>query len=108
MRKILLALTIVSLTVAACKTSKKTTKNDEAMAEALVSDLEEAEYAIDTSAIEYDEGWEVTEPADEPEMPYKPSRTRLIDIIHTKLDVKFDYEKQYMYGKNRTTGGHNS
>lgn len=99
MRKILLALTIVSLTVAACKTSKKTTKNDEATADALVSDFEEAEYALDTNAIEYDEGWEVTPPEEEPEVPYKASRTRTIDIIHTKLDVKFDYEKQHMYGK---------
>lgn len=100
MRKILLAFTIGALTIAACKTSKKSTKNDEAMAETLVSDYEEAtDYPLDTTAINYDEGWEVTPEDIEPDAPYQASRTRVIDIIHTKLDVKFDYEKQHLYGK---------
>lgn len=36
---------------------------------------------------------------DVPLLPYKASRTLEIDIIHTKLDVRFDWEKQYLYGK---------
>ncbi|MBC7390217.1 MAG: M1 family metallopeptidase [Opitutaceae bacterium] len=31
--------------------------------------------------------------------PYSPSRTLKNDLIHTKLDVRFDWEKQYLYGE---------
>jgi aminopeptidase N len=34
---------------------------------------------------------------------YQASATRLSDIIHTKLDVSFDWIKQYMYGKATIT-----
>ncbi|HTL81321.1 MAG TPA: M1 family metallopeptidase [Bacteroidia bacterium] len=30
---------------------------------------------------------------------YNPSATRLSDLLHTKLDVRFDWKKRYMYGK---------
>lgn len=30
---------------------------------------------------------------------YNPSRTLFNDLIHTKLDVRFDWDKQYLYGK---------
>ncbi|MFN3403718.1 MAG: M1 family metallopeptidase [Cytophagaceae bacterium] len=30
--------------------------------------------------------------------PYNPSRTLNFDLIHTKLDVKFDWERQYLNG----------
>jgi aminopeptidase N len=42
-----------------------------------------------------------------PESPeltvYQGSATRINDIIHTKLDVSFDWTKQYMYGKATIT-----
>ncbi len=31
--------------------------------------------------------------------PYKPERTKKFSLVHTKLDVRFDWEKQYLYGK---------
>lgn len=31
--------------------------------------------------------------------PYRPSATRKHDLIHTTLDVKFNWEKQYLYGE---------
>ncbi len=34
---------------------------------------------------------------------YQASTTRLSDILHTKLDVSFDWTKQYMYGKATIT-----
>ncbi len=34
---------------------------------------------------------------------YQASATRLTDIIHTKLEVSFDFAKQYMYGKATIT-----
>lgn len=34
-----------------------------------------------------------------PRQPYKPSVKRVVDLYHTKLEVKFDWEKQYLCGK---------
>jgi aminopeptidase N len=40
----------------------------------------------------------------DPVLPvYQASATRLNDIIHTKLEVSFDWSKQYMYGKATLT-----
>ncbi len=36
-------------------------------------------------------------------MHYQPSATRVTDIIHTKLEVNFDWAKQWMYGKATIT-----
>src|SRR5213592_2458531 len=30
---------------------------------------------------------------------YRESSPRINDLVHTKLDVKFDYDKSYLYGK---------
>jgi len=30
---------------------------------------------------------------------YRPSATKINDLIHTKVDVSFDYNKSWMYGK---------
>ena len=30
---------------------------------------------------------------------YRPSATKINDLVHTKLDVKFDFAKTYLYGK---------
>jgi aminopeptidase N len=30
---------------------------------------------------------------------YRATETRVNDLVHTKLDVRFDYNKAYMYGK---------
>ena len=37
------------------------------------------------------------------ENPYRGSATKFFDLIHTKLEVKFDYAKQYLYGKATIT-----
>lgn len=29
---------------------------------------------------------------------YRASATKVNDIVHTKLDVRFDYAKRYLYG----------
>ncbi|MDB5005553.1 MAG: peptidase [Mucilaginibacter sp.] len=34
---------------------------------------------------------------------YRATPTRINDLIHTKLDVRFDYKKRYMYGKEWVT-----
>ena len=30
---------------------------------------------------------------------YRETATRINDLVHTKLEAKFDYNKSYMYGK---------
>lgn len=34
---------------------------------------------------------------------YRASATRKFDLLHTKLEVKFDWEKQYLFGKETIT-----
>src|SRR5215469_13120793 len=34
---------------------------------------------------------------------YRAEATRINDLVHTKLDVRFDYSKSYMYGKEWLT-----
>jgi len=41
--------------------------------------------------------------AGKPESPYRASATKINDLVHTKLDVRFDYAKRYLYGKEWVT-----
>jgi aminopeptidase N len=34
---------------------------------------------------------------------YRATTTKINDLVHTKLDVKFDYKKRYLYGKEWVT-----
>lgn len=34
---------------------------------------------------------------------YRASATKINDLVHTKLDVRFDYKKRYLYGKEWVT-----
>ncbi len=36
-------------------------------------------------------------------LPYQSSIEKINDLVHTKLDVKFDYKKRYLYGKEWIT-----
>ncbi|MDO7853355.1 M1 family aminopeptidase [Hymenobacter convexus] len=42
-------------------------------------------------------------PGAKPESPYRASATKINDLVHTKLDVRFDYKKRYLYGKEWVT-----
>ncbi|MBF9144168.1 M1 family aminopeptidase [Hymenobacter properus] len=42
-------------------------------------------------------------PGAKPESPYRASATKVNDLVHTKLDVRFDYKKRYLYGKEWVT-----
>lgn len=37
----------------------------------------------------------------QPEYPYRPSATRAFDLLHTRLEVDFDWEKEQMHGEAR-------
>src|SRR5580658_9006643 len=42
--------------------------------------------------------------ADDPLMKiYRATPARINDLIHTKLDVRFDYKKRFLYGKEWVT-----
>ena len=42
-------------------------------------------------------------PAAKAASPYRASATKISDLVHTKLDVRFDYAKRYLYGKEWVT-----
>ena len=43
-------------------------------------------------------------PAEDPNLKiYRATATKVNDLVHTKLDVRFDYKKCYMYGKEWVT-----
>jgi hypothetical protein len=46
---------------------------------------------------------EITVSASEPEKIYRASNTMSSDLIHTKLEVRFDRTKKYLYGKATIT-----
>src|SRR5579859_588792 len=35
--------------------------------------------------------------------PYRATPPKINDLVHTKLDVRFDYKKRFMYGKEWVT-----
>src|ERR1700712_1377566 len=42
--------------------------------------------------------------ADDPALKiYRETASKVNDLVHTKLDVRFDYKKHYMYGKEWVT-----
>lgn len=75
----------VSITLSACGLSKKSSGN---------ADNNTAVVNLDTV--------QALAKAPEPE-EYQASATRVNDLIHTKLDVSFDWGKQYLYGKATIT-----
>jgi aminopeptidase N len=44
-----------------------------------------------------------TPPASKSESPYRASATKVNDLVHTKLDVRFDYAKRHLLGKTWIT-----
>ncbi|MVN74843.1 M1 family peptidase [Hymenobacter sp. HMF4947] len=44
-----------------------------------------------------------TTPTAAPDSPYRPSSTKVSDLVHTKLAVRFDYAKHYLYGQEWVT-----
>ena len=55
-----------------------------------------------TEKIEEVDLGEITVKSDNP-LEYQPSETRINDLIHTKLDVKFDWPNAHLYGRANLT-----
>lgn len=78
-KKLLFALVAFAVAISSCNLHKK-----------------QKSVATSTNAINLDTLEVAAEPA---KLPYQASAKRVNDIIHTKLDVSFNWEKQYLYGK---------
>ena len=85
--KHILSILAVTLLFASCKTLKQP-RNSEPIQVVALPELTIQE--VDRNA--------KTEVAD-----YQASNKRVNDLLHTKLDVKFDWEKQYLYGNAELT-----
>ena len=84
-----LSLLATVLILASCGTTK------EALYEAPLEYTEELLDTLTVSAPVYVEGEEDTFVLP----PYNPEATRYYDLLHTKLEVAFDWEKQHLLGK---------
>ena len=73
---------IIAIGFSACKTQKETT-----IAEAPVDEVEVV----------------IEDPVEAETREYQASYTRTFDLIHTSLDVKFDWQKQQLMGKAELT-----
>ena len=89
MKKIFLGCSVFfSLITTGCYTSQKTEIQQKPASDPY------ALQPIDTTSIEFPENAVVVTPA-----AYQPSFTIINDLVHTRLDVKFDWNKMYLYGK---------
>lgn len=98
MQKLFLSLfgpLLTILLISSCKTTKNLDDSDEIVV--FTSDFEER--LLDTlmvvGSVPGDERYD--------KEPYRSSATRAHDLIHTKLEVAFDWEKQYVLGKAELT-----
>jgi aminopeptidase N len=83
--KLLLILTFSALWLDSCNSLKKSGK---------AAPVKSVAVAADTS---------IQKPKTPEPIVYRASATRFNDLVHTKLDVRFDYEKAYLYGKATIT-----
>ena len=86
MKKFLLSLLVSSFLFTSCKEFKGSAKNNK--------DKNTVAVNLDTVKVK-------------PKLPeplvYRAAATRYNDLVHTKLDVRFDYEKCYLFGKATIT-----
>lgn len=93
--KRILWLLCITLIIGACSTQKPVTTKTEPAQELI------AEVNLDTLEVDPGEGV-VEEEEVEVETtlsPYSPSARRVNDLLHTKIDVRFDWAKEEVYGK---------
>ncbi len=78
MKKILIAIAVIGSILSSCNPSKTNAKY--------------LDDAVELTAVEVFSN-----------SPYRASRTRTIDLVHTDLKVRFDWTKQYLYGNATLT-----
>jgi aminopeptidase N len=67
------------------------------------SNLIKAAYASVALLLASNGGFAQTTAAPSADAVYRPSATKVNALVHTKLDVRFDYAKRYLYGKEWAT-----
>jgi aminopeptidase N len=70
----------------ACKSTKPLVSNEEQLEEVVFDTLEISNEVLEQEKIE-------------PILPYNPSAKRSYDLLHTKLNLSFDWEKQHVIGE---------
>ena len=93
-----LLITLILCALVACKTSEAIEVDDE-FSEEEISEITDSMYMDDEFYM--DEGYDDFLDEDETGVRgiYKPSRTLLTDLIHTKLDVRFNWAQSRMNGR---------
>ncbi len=89
----LLLVATAAYALTACDASKKTTKVEEKVIERTMPEVIVTDTKIDKAAAP--KVYSLAE--------YNPSAKRLSDLIHTQLEVGFDWEKQHLIGKATIT-----
>lgn len=79
----------LTFTTTSCKPGKKATKQTSEVP----APLQEVKIDLDTLSIK----------ANPEQPPYRASETRINDLIHTRLDVRFDWTKSHLIGKATLT-----
>ena len=106
MKKQLAALSLVLLFIAACTASKGTMKTTNVAKETPsvstpkdVVKADDINVEVDSTVEEMADGEMKPEAMPDTLPVYRATTTLTNDIIHTKLDVRFDYKKQHVLGK---------
>jgi len=88
-KKLFIAVSLLLLTINfnACKSAQQK-----------IHAQETKEIAVDTVAMPEEAGTDAGEPEEQLQLPYQPERTRRHDLLHTRLDVRFDWARQYLLG----------
>ncbi len=92
MKKLLMAITVSGLVFGACSSSKQNT-TVEATPQAETTETTETEEVEERTL----DPMEVV--AEAGKMEYRGAEKRVNDLLTTSLDVRFDWEKRYLYGK---------
>ena len=106
MRKYFVCITLITLAVG-CKSSK----SDVSEFDSTIEITDDSSYVENYDGSLYQDGeFSVEDYMMEDETPtrgiYNPSRTLLTDLVHTKLEVSFNWEKSQLNGKASITAKH--
>ena len=106
MRKYFVCITLITLAVG-CKSSK----SDVSEFDSTIEITDDSSYVENYDETLYQDGeFSVEDYMMEDETPtrgiYNPSRTLLTDLVHTKLEVSFNWEKSQLNGKASITAKH--
>ena len=97
MKNISILFILIFLTLSACKTQKESSSNTEGFPS------EDSFYMDEAADLPGSHAWDMD--SEEPKVRpiYNPSNTILTDLIHTKLEVSFNWNESQLNGKATIT-----